>query len=133
MRHAVIIDSVRTAIGKLGGSLKTVEADYLGADVISEIIRRTNLDASLIDEVILGQGKQSTDTPNLARVASLRAELPIEIPSYTVHRQCGSGIQAIHNAAQQVQTSLANFIVAGGVESMSTAPYYMRNVRYGFG
>ncbi|MFJ8063235.1 thiolase family protein [Psychrobacillus sp. NPDC096426] len=133
MRQAVIIDSVRTAIGKLGGTLKTVEADYLGADVIGEIIRRTSLDASLIDEVILGQGKQSTDTPNLARVASLRAKLPIEIPSYTVHRQCGSGIQAINNATQQVQTGLADFIIAGGVESMSTAPYYIRNARYGFG
>ncbi|MEK3937103.1 thiolase family protein [Sporosarcina sp. FSL W7-1349] len=133
MRQAVILDSVRTAIGRLGGALKTVEADYLGADVIGEILRRTNMDANLIDEVILGQGKQSTDTPNLARVASLRAKLPLEIPGYTVHRQCGSGIQAINNAAQQIQTGLADFIVAGGVESMSTAPYYIRNARYGYG
>ena len=83
--------------------------------------------------MILGQGKQSTDTPNLARVASLRAKLPIEIPGYTVHRQCGSGLQAINNAAQQIQLGLADFIIAGGVESMSTAPYYIRNMRYGQG
>lgn len=133
MRQAVILDSVRTAIGRLGGALKTVEADYLGADVIGEVLRRTDMDENLIDEVILGQGKQSTDTPNLARVASLRAKLPIEIPGYTVHRQCGSGIQAINNAAQQIQSGLADFIVAGGVESMSTAPYYIRNARYGYG
>ena len=133
MQHAVIIDSVRTAIGKLGGSLKTVEADYLGAATITEVLNRTQLDPQLIDEVILGQSKQSTDTPNVARLASLRAQLPIEIPSYTVHRQCGSGLQAINNAAQQIQTGLSNFIVAGGVESMSTAPYYMRGARYGLG
>lgn len=133
MQQAVIIDSVRTAIGKLGGSLKTIEADYLGAAALTEIINRTNIDPHLIDEVILGQGKQSTDTPNLARVASLRANLPIEIPSYTVHRQCGSGLQAINNATLQIQTSIANFVLAGGVESMSTAPYYVRGARYGLG
>lgn len=133
MQNAVIIDSVRTAIGKLGGSLKNVEADYLGEAVINEIVKRTNIDVNLIDEVILGQAKQSTDTPNLARLASLRAKLPIEIPSYTVHRQCGSGLQAINNAAQQIQLGLSEFIIAGGVESMSTAPYYMRGARYGLG
>lgn len=133
MSNIVIIDSVRTAIGKLGGSLKDVEADYLGGTVLNEITRRTNIDAQLIDEIILGQGKQSTDTPNLARVASLRAQLPIEIPGYTVHRQCGSGLQAINNAALQIGGGLADFIIAGGVESMSTAPYYIRNGRYGYG
>lgn len=133
MTQAVIIDSVRTAIGKLGGSLKDVEADYLGADVLQEIIRRTKINPELIDEIILGQGKQSTDTPNLARVATLRAKLPIHISGYTVHRQCGSGLQAINNAALQINGGLADFIIAGGVESMSTAPYYIRNGRYGFG
>ena len=133
MRNAVIIDSVRTAIGKLSGTLKNVEADYLGAEVLTEIVRRTQIDSQLIDEVILGQGKQSTDTPNLGRVASLRAELPIEIPAYTVHRQCGSGVQAINNAAQQIQVGSADFVLAGGVESMSTAPYYLRGVRDGLG
>ncbi|MGE7778873.1 thiolase family protein [Peribacillus sp. NPDC097264] len=133
MSNAVIIDSVRTAIGKLGGSLKDIEADYIGADVLNAIIDRTNLDVTLVDEVILGQGKQSADTPNLARVASLRAKLPIHIPGYTVHRQCGSGLQAVNNAALQIEGGLADFIIAGGVESMSTAPYYIRNARYGYG
>lgn len=133
MTKAVIIDAVRTPIGRLGGSLQQIEADYLGADVLTEIIRRTGIDAQQIDEIILGQGKQSTDTPNLARVAALRAQLPIHIPGYTVHRQCGSGLQAINNAALQIEGRLADFIIAGGVESMSTAPYYIRNARYGYG
>lgn len=133
MSNAVIIDSVRTAIGKLGGSLKDIEADYIGADVLNAIIRRTKIDVTLVDEVILGQGKQSADTPNLARVASLRAKLPVHIPGYTVHRQCGSGLQAVNNAALQIEGGLADFIIAGGVESMSTAPYYIRNARYGYG
>ena len=133
MSKAVIIDAVRTPIGKLGGSLKNVEADYLGADVLNAIVNRTGVNPELIDEIVLGQGKQSTDTPNLARVAALRAKLPIHIPGYTVHRQCGSGLQAVNNAALQIESGLANFILAGGVESMSTAPYYIRGGRYGYG
>lgn len=132
MSKALIIEAVRTPIGKLGGALKTIEADYLGANVLNEIVSRTGIDATQIDEIILGQGKQSTDTPNLARVASLRAKLPIEIASYTVHRQCGSGLQAINNAALQIETGQSQIVVAGGVESMSTAPYYIRGGRYGY-
>lgn len=86
----------------------------------------------MVDEVILGQAKQSTDSPNLARLALLRAEFPIEVPGYTVHRQCGSGIQAMNSGAQQIMCGLADIIIAGGAESMSTAPYYLRNARYGF-
>ncbi|MEQ2525874.1 thiolase family protein [Robertmurraya yapensis] len=133
MRDVVIVDSVRTAIGRLGGSLKEVEVDHLAAKVIDGIINRTGVEKEKVDEVILGQGKQSTDTPNLARVASLRAGLPVEIPSYTIHRQCGSGLQAVNNAVQQIQCGLSDCIIAGGAESMSTAPYYIRNARFGFG
>lgn len=133
MTKSLIIDAVRTPIGKLGGALKAIEADYLGADVLTEVLRRSNVAANVIDEIILGQGKQSTDTPNLARVASLRAKLPIEIPGYTVHRQCGSGLQAINNAALQIESGQSQFVLAGGVESMSTAPYYIRGGRYGYG
>lgn len=133
MNKAVIVEAVRTPIGRLGGSLKSVEADYLGAHVLQAVVERAGIDPAHIDEVILGQGKQSTDTPNLARVAALRAKLPIHIPGYTVHRQCGSGVQAVNNAALQIEAGLADFIIAGGVESMSTAPYYMRGGRYGYG
>ncbi|MFC4770284.1 thiolase family protein [Effusibacillus consociatus] len=131
MNGVVIVDAVRTAIGKMGGALREVEVDHLAAKVISEIVIRTGIEGTDVDEVIMGQAKQSTDSPNMARVALLRAGLPVEIPGYTVHRQCGSGLQAINNAVQQIQCGLADMIIAGGAESMSTAPYYIRGVRYG--
>ena len=133
MRNAVIIDSVRTAVGKMGGTLKNEEVDYLAAATINGLIKRTGIPKDEIDEVIIGQAKQSTDQPNLARLALLRAGLPIETPGYTVHRQCGSGVQAIHNGVQQIMCGLSDTIIAGGAESMSQAPYYLRNARFGFG
>ena len=131
MSNVVIIDSVRTAIGKLGGALENVPADFLAAAVLDEVIKRADIPKESIDEVIMGQAKQSSDASNLARVASLRAGFPVEVPGYTVHRQCGSGIQAINSASQQIQSGLGDVIIAGGAESMSTAPYYMRNIRFG--
>ncbi|MEK3765428.1 thiolase family protein [Solibacillus sp. FSL K6-4121] len=133
MKNAVIIDAVRTPIGTMGGTLKDVEVDLLAAHVIRALVDRTGINASEIDEVILGQAKQSTDTPNLARVALLRAELPVEVAGYTVHRQCGSGLQAILDAVKQIQCGWSDVVIAGGAESMSTAPYYIRNARYGYG
>lgn len=133
MREVVIIDGVRTAIGKLGGSLVNETADHLAEKVIRGLLERTKLDSAIIDEVILGQAKQSADQSNVARVASLRADLPISVPGYTVHRQCGSGLQSINNAAQQIALGYSDIIIAGGTESMSTAPYYLRNARYGYG
>ncbi|MGW6663523.1 MULTISPECIES: acetyl-CoA C-acyltransferase [Peribacillus] len=131
MSNVVIIDSVRTAIGKLGGALENVPADFLAAAVLDEVIKRADIPKESIDEVIMGQAKQSSDASNLARVASLRAGFPVEVPGYTVHRQCGSGIQAINSASQQIQCGFGDVIIAGGAESMSTAPYYMRNIRFG--
>ncbi|WP_285766786.1 thiolase family protein [Peribacillus sp. SI8-4] len=131
MKNVVIIDSVRTAIGKLGGALGNETVDFLGAKVIGELLARTGLEKSTVEEVIMGQAKQSADVSNLARVAALRAGLPEEVPAYTVHRQCGSGVQAINNASQQIACGLSNIIIAGGAESMSTAPYYVNGVRFG--
>lgn len=125
-----IVGSVRTAIGKMGGSLKNVTVDYLAEAVIREVLERSNADVE-VDEVILGQAKQSADTSNLARLAALRAGLPVDVTGYTVHRQCGSGLQAINNADMQIKLGLSDVVVAGGAESMSTAPYYIRNARYG--
>lgn len=133
MRNVFIIDSVRTAVGRMGGTLKDVEVDYLAAKVLDEIAARTGIEKSEVDEVIIGQAKQSTDSPNLARLALLRAGYPIEITGYTVHRQCGSGIQSMNNGAQQIMCGLSDIVIAGGAESMSTAPYYLRNARYGYG
>lgn len=131
MKNVVIVDAVRTAIGKLGGSIGNETVDFLGSHVIEELIRRTDLDPSSVEEVILGQAKQSADASNVARVAMLRAGIPVEVPGYTIHRQCGSGVQAVNSAAQQIQTGLSDIIIAGGAESMSTAPYYVNSVRFG--
>lgn len=133
MVNAVIIDGVRTAIGRMGGTLKDVEADFLSEKVIREVVQRSQVNPHLIEEVVWGHAKQSSDVPNLARLAALRAELPIEVSGYTVHRQCGSGLQAINNAAQQISCGISDTIIAGGAESMSTAPYYLRRARYGYG
>jgi len=132
MRNAVIVESVRTPIGKLGGALSNVLVDFLAAKVIKEVVNRSELDPGLVDEVILGQAKQNADSSNLARLALLRAELPVQIPGYTLHRQCGSGLQAINNADMQIKLGLSDVVIAGGAESMSTAPYYIRQARYGY-
>ena len=133
MKSVYIVDSVRTAIGKMGGTLKDVQPDFLVAKVIEEIVRRVGIEKNIVDEVILGQTKQSSDAPNIARLALLRAGLPINVPGYTVQRQCGSALQAINNSAQQILCGLSDVMVAGGVESMSLAPFYLRNARYGVG
>lgn len=132
MSESFIVESVRTAIGRMGGSLKDITVDHLAEKVIRELMERVNTEIE-VDEVILGQAKQSADTSNLARLAALGADLPVTVPGYTVHRQCGSGLQAINNADQQIKLGLSSVIIAGGAESMSTAPYYIRKARYGFG
>ncbi len=133
MEEIVIVSAVRTAVGRLGGGLRDVEPEDLGKIVIQEAIRRAGIEPGEVDEVILGQTKQSADAANLARVAMLKAGLPVEIPAYTIMRQCGSGLQAIHNAAAQIMIGEATIVVAGGVENMSKAPYYLRGARYGYG
>ncbi|HEU5140268.1 MAG TPA: thiolase family protein [Bacillales bacterium] len=132
MKNVVIIDGVRTAVGRMGGALKDVEVDHLSAHVMKEALTRSGVSGSDIEEVVWGQAKQSSDTSNLAHVAGLRAGLPVEVPGYTVHRQCGSGLQAMNSAWQEIQCGQIDVALAGGGESMSTAPYYLRNARYGY-
>jgi len=132
MKEAVIVSAVRTAIGKLGGSLQDVLVEQLASQTIRAAIARSGVADDAIDEVVLGHAKQSSDTPNLARVASLYAELPIDLSAYTVHRQCGSGMQSVISATQSIRLGDAQVIVAGGAESMSTAPYYIRQARFGY-
>lgn len=132
MQEAVIVSAVRTALGKFGGTLRDVQPEDLAQIVIKDAIKRAGIDAATIDEVIFGQTKQSADAANLARVAALKAGIPIEVPAYTVMRQCGSGLQAVNNAAEAILCGRAGAIVAGGTESMSNAPYYLRQARYGY-
>ncbi|MDQ7096694.1 thiolase family protein [Desulfosporosinus sp. PR] len=132
MNEAVIVAGVRTAIGRVGGTLKDVEADYLAAQVIKEAIARSGIPDTSIDEVIFGHTKQSGDNPNLARLAWLRANMSEAVPAYTVHRQCGSALTAVNDAVQSIWAGTQEIVMAGGAESMSTAPYYLRHARYGF-
>lgn len=133
MKSVYIVSMARTAIGSIGGALKNIQAENLLACTLKETIARSNLESALIDEVICGQAKQSTDAPNIARIASLLSDIPEHIPSYTVHRQCASGLQAILSGAQQIQCGYSDVVLVGGAESMSTAPFYIRNARFGVG
>ena len=133
MNEVVIVSAVRTAGGRIGGSLKDVQPEDLAKVVIEAAIERAGVEPEAVDEVIIGQTKQSADAANLARVAALRAGLPVEVPAYTVMRQCGSGLQAVNNAAQAIMCGQADIVVAGGTESMSNAPYYLRGARFGYG
>ncbi len=131
MKDVVIVEAYRTAIGGLGRSLVNETAEKLITPVFKKIIKESQINASEIDEVILGQAKQTADLSNVARVAALNSDIPFEVPAYTVHRQCGSGLQSIVNAAMQIQTDNADIVLCGGTESMSTAPYYVNDVRFG--
>ncbi|BDG59832.1 acetyl-CoA acetyltransferase [Caldinitratiruptor microaerophilus] len=133
MREVVIVSAVRTAVGRLGGVFKDVPPEVLAARVITAALERAGVPGEMVEEVIMGQAKQTQDAANLARVAALKAGLPVEVPAYTVNRQCGSGMQAVHNAAQAIACGLIDVAVAGGVESMSTAPFYLRGARFGLG
>lgn len=133
MKNVMIISAARTPLGKIGGTLKNVLPEELLKTVFAGVLERAGIDFSEIDEVIAGQAKQSTDAPNIARVASLSVGIPESVPAYTVHRQCASGMQAMYNAAQQIMCGESDVVLTGGVESMSTAPFYVRNVRFGVG
>jgi acetyl-CoA C-acetyltransferase len=133
MVDVVIVSAVRTAVGKVGGAIKDVPPEELARCVIAAAVERAGVEPAGVDEVVMGQTKQSADAANLARVAALKAGFPVEVPAYTVMRQCGSGLQAVHNAAQAIRCGEAEIVVAGGVESMSLAPYYLRGARFGFG
>ncbi len=126
-----IIDGVRTPIGTLGGALRELPAHKLGEIAVRELLARTKVPADAIDEVIFGCCGQSSDAPNVARVIALRAGIPQRAPSYTVMRNCASGIQAIVSAAQNVTAGDADVQIVGGTESMSTMPFVSRDMRFG--
>ena len=126
MEEAVIISAVRTPIWRYAGSLKDVRPDDLAALAITEAVQQANIDTSSIEDVILGCANQAgEDNRNVARMALLLAGLPIEVGGQTVNRLCGSGLQAINSAAQAIQTGAGDTFVAGGVESMTRAPFVL--------
>ncbi len=131
MREVAIVSPVRTAVGGFGGTLKNISASDLGAIVIKEILNRTSLNAERIDEVILGTGYPNGEEPNIGRLSSLKAGLPIETSGYQLDRRCSSGLQSILNAAMLIQTGNADVVIAGGTESMSNVEYYVTDARWG--
>jgi acetyl-CoA C-acetyltransferase len=129
----VIVSAVRTAVGKFGGTLKEMNSGQLGAVVIKEAVRRAGIELKMIDEVIMGEVRQSTESSNMARVAALRAGIPETATAYTVNRLCASGMQAVASAVQQIAFGQADIVLAGGAESLSRSPIYLRNARFGEG
>jgi 3-oxoadipyl-CoA thiolase len=126
LREAWIIDAVRTPIGRYGGALASVRPDDLAAAVIRAIVDRTGIDPALVEDVILGCANQAgEDNRNVARMALLLAGLPVEVAGQTVNRLCGSGLQAINAAAHAIGADDGDVFIAGGVESMTRAPYVM--------
>jgi 3-oxoadipyl-CoA thiolase len=133
MIDAVIIDAIRTPVGALGGSLAPVRPDDMAALVIREIVRRSDLDPALIEEVIFGCANQAgEDNRNIARIAALLAGLPVEVAGVTVNRLCASGLNAINQAARAIKAGEGDIYIAGGVESMSRAPYSVPKAETGF-
>ena len=131
MREVAIVSPVRTSVGSFGGALKGISAADLASTVIKETLDRSGLDPAKVDDVILGHGYPSGENPAIGRLASLTAGLPIEVPGYQLDRRCSSGLQAILNASMLVQTENADVVLAGGVESMSTAEFYSNESRWG--
>ncbi len=124
MKEAVIIDAIRTPIGALGGALAAVRPDDLAAHILRALLERTHLDGKLIDEVYLGCVNQAgEDNRNVARMSLLLAGLPFSVPGMTINRLCASGLAAVNAAARAIKTGEASICIAGGVESMSRAPY----------
>jgi acetyl-CoA C-acetyltransferase len=128
----VIVAAARTAIGKFGGTLKEVRAHKLMAHVMSEVLRRANnLDPDQVNEVIVGDCLQNIDEANTARTAALLAGIPNHVPAFTLQRQCASSMQALISGAQQILCQDSDIVLVGGVESMSSAFYYLDKARWG--
>ena len=126
MTEALILDAVRTPIGRAGGALADVRPDDLAAIPLRALLQRAALPPGRIDDVILGCANQAgEDNRNVARMALLLAGLPVEVPGQTVNRLCGSGLQAVTSAAHAIRSDEAALVLAGGVESMTRAPYIM--------
>ncbi|MGM0863931.1 MAG: thiolase family protein [Bacillota bacterium] len=131
MRNVVITAAMRTPVGAFGGTFKDLLPTDLIVPVMKEAAKESGLSASDIDEVILGHCIQRTDQPNTARTAALLAGFDDTTTGYTIQRQCASGMQAIISAAMQIQTGLSDIVLAGGVESMSSSPYILKQHRFG--
>ncbi len=131
MRRAAIVSPLRTPVGKYLGSLATMTAGDLSAVVIKALVERTGIDPERIDDVVFAQGYGNGEAPCIGRWSALAAGLPESVPGTQVDRRCGSGLQAVVDAAMRIQTGAADVVIAGGVESMSNVEYYSLDHRQG--
>ncbi len=132
MEEAVIVSAVRTPIGRFGGGLSEVSAVDLGAVVVEEAVKRACVEAEQVDEVIMGNVLMAGQGMNPARQSLVKAGLPVQVPAMTINKVCGSGLKSVALAAQSIRLGEADVIVAGGMESMSRAPYLIPRGRYGY-
>lgn len=132
MKDVVIVSAVRTPIGAFGGALAQIPAAELGAIVVKEAIKRAGITPEQVDEVIMGNVLQGGQGQNPARQAAIKAGVPHEVPSWTMNKLCGSGLKTVASAAQAILAGDAEIIVAGGMESMSMAPYVLPKARTGY-
>ncbi|WP_408010337.1 acetyl-CoA C-acetyltransferase [Pseudalkalibacillus sp. A8] len=132
-KEIVIVSAVRTPIGNFNGSLKDISATKLGALVIKSALEKCGMNPDLVNEVIMGNVLQAGLGQNPTRQASIRAGIPKEVPALTINKVCGSGLKAVHLAAQSILVGDADIVIAGGMENMSQAPYLLNGARSGFG
>ena len=132
MDDAVILSACRTPIGSFGGVFKDLSAADLGAVVIREAIKRADIKAAELGDVIMGCVLQAGAGMNVARQAAIKAGVPVEVPAETVNRVCGSGLQAVVHAVEAVKAGFVDLVLAGGTESMSNAPYLLKGARWGY-
>ncbi|MBX9664170.1 acetyl-CoA C-acetyltransferase [Novosphingobium sp.] len=131
LTRAAICAPIRTAVGKFGGALADLNAGQLGAVILKALMERTKIDPARVDDVVFSQGYGNAEAPAIGHWSWLAAGLPLEVPGYQLDRRCGSGLQAVINAAMMVQTGQSDVVVAGGVESMSNVEYYTTEGRRG--
>ena len=133
MEEVFVVAACRTPIGKMGGALKSLNVAELSAIVFKEILKRGNITADMVDEIVMGETRPSAAIHNVARHAALLAGFPYEVTGFTIQQACASGIAAIQNATNKIMVGMADIMIAGGVESMSNAPFFTNGIRYGAG
>src|SRR3546814_11590033 len=133
LRRAAIVSPLRTPVGKFGGGLSSLTAGELGATILKALVERSGIDPERVDDVVFGHGYPSGEAPSIGRWSWLAAGFPQTVPGFQLDRRCGSGLQAIIEAAMMVQTGAAAVVVAGGGARMSNVEYYSRAAGKGAG
>ncbi len=133
MEEVYVVAACRTPIGKMGGALRPLTVADLSAHVFKEVIHRAGITADMVDEIVMGETRPSSAIHNVARHAALLAGFPVEVTAFTIQQACASGMCAIQNSMNKIMVGMADIVIAGGVESMSNAPFFTNGIRYGAG